>query len=213
MADPLAAATYAQPFYAYPTGYAQLSDVQARINAGTWDAASPTAAPTSAQVTQWLMEATANIDAALATRGYSIPLSPMAGWVAPPGMLTYQGIGVGAWFMLRHIASAYGASFVEASRHGSHGPSEDSNAEYWMTIFDDFLVRLESEADNLEAFGVGGPFAPDIDPANAMGSGALGAMVSQPSMMDGSLFQKYQNLGAGWEVSTPVPPSGAPFTG
>ena len=211
--DPLAGILYPQPAYPYATGYAALADVAARVNAGTWDPNKPTAAPTADQVTQWLKEATGNIDAALATRGYYVPLAPMTSWTPPVGMPTYQGIGVGAWFMLRHIAAAYATHFVEAARHGSHGASEDANAEHWMTIFDDFMTRIESEADNLEAFGVGGPFVPDINPAHAAGSGSMGAMLSQPSQQEGSLFGKYQNLGSGLEYNMPNPPSGPPFSG
>lgn len=215
MPDPLAGFNYSTPAYPYTTGYAQLSDVQARISAGSWDPTDPTAYPTSSMVNSWLQDATANIDAALATRGYSVPLTPIANWTPPAGMQVYQGIALQAWLMLRSIAAAYAAHYVEAARHGGAGAelNEDPNASHWMEIFDDFMTRVETGADNLTAFGVGGLFVPDIDPAKAMSTGSLGTVLADPSLQEGPMFTKSGDLGGGWETTTPgAPPSGPPFS-
>lgn len=223
MPDPLANVAYPYPpgdptrgytggGYPYTSGYAQLSDVQARI--ASWNPSDPTAVPTQATVLVWLGDATAAIDAALATRGYYAPLQPMPSWPAPSGMPLWNGLGIGAWQMLRSIAAAYAAHFVEAARHGGTGADKDQNAAHWMTIYDDFITRIESGADNLETFGLGGPFAPDIDPAHAAASGSLGFMMSAPSRAEGPMFSKWENLGSGWEGTTSgTPQSGPPFSG
>lgn len=218
MPDPLSAFTFPTPWYPYATGYASLDDVKARINAGTWDPDKPTAAPNAAQVQQLLMEATSNIDAALRTRGYFVPLEPIAGWVAPAGMASqlYQGIGLGAWLMLKGIAAAYAAHYVELTRHGSHGTQHDPNAEHFMTLYDDFLTRIESGADNLFTYGVAGDFPPEINPAKGVLSGNLGATLADPNFTEGPAFTKYMNLGSGYENVPIVPqgsPSNSPFTG
>jgi len=201
MPDPLAGFNYPQPQWPYPTGYATVLDVQSRINAGTWDPSKPTASPTTAQVQQWLMEATANIDVALRTRGYFAPLQPTTGWVAPAGMAgqLYQGIGLGAWLQLKNIAACYAAHFVELSRHGSHGMNKDTHADDYMELFDDFLTRIESGADNLAAYGVGGDFAPEIDVAKGAQTGSLGATLSDPDLSEGPIFSKNMRLGSGYE--------------
>lgn len=222
MPDPFASFTYPFPpgtpataftggGYPYPTGYSQVSDVQARINAGTWDPTDPTAAPSVAQVQQWLIEATANIDAALATRGYFVPLQPATSFVAPVGMPTWNGIGTGAWMLLRNIAAAYVVYFVEQTRHGDHSAGQyDKNAEQWMQLYDGLASRIETAADNLETWGVGGPFAPEIDPAKGADSGSLGFTLQDPSVAQAPLFSKGMNLGSGWENQPSLNPSGPP---
>lgn len=220
--DPFASFVYPQPTgtpasgftsggYPYPTGYAQINDVASRVNAGTWDPTKSTAAPSTAQVEQWLIEATAAIDAALATRGYFVPLQPADSFVAPAGMTTWNGVGVGAWLLLRNVCAAYATSFVESTRHGDHTTaSHDPQAAFWMELYDDFLTRVETSADNLQTWGVGGPFAPDIDPAHGADSGSLGALLSDASQQEGPLFTKTMNLGSGWENTPAANPSGNP---
>lgn len=214
MPDPLAGYTYDLAHYPYSTGYATVDDVRSRINAGTWDPTKPTAAPTAGQVTQWLLEGTANIDVALRTRGYFVPLEPIPDWLVPPGMETqlFLGIGLGAWLQLKNIAACYAAHFVQLTRHGSHGQNKDTNAEQFMTLFDDFIVRIESGADNLAAFGVGGDFAPEIDIAKGVLSGSLGASLSDPNMEEGPIFTRNMNLGSGYEQMSPTASNSA-FTG
>lgn len=209
MPDPLASFNYPQPTYPYPTGYASLDDVRARVNAGTWDPDKPTAAPNAGQVQQWLMEATAHIDVALRTRGYYVPLTPIADWAAPTGMPTYQGIGLGAWWLLKNLAATYAAHWVELTRHGSHGSHHDPNAEHLMTLFDDFSTRLESGADNLAAYGVGGDFPPEIDVSKGVMSGSIGATLADPNVQEGPVFTKNMNLGSGYELNSPSPVGGS----
>jgi len=208
-------ATFTVGAYPYATGYAQLSDVTARVSAGTWDPGNdPSASPTAAMVNTWLMDATANIDAALATRGYWVPLQPLPDFLPPSGMTLLNGIGVQAWLMLRSIAAAFATHYVEAARHGSVGQAnEDPNAAHWMEIYDDFVTRLESSADDLMVFGVGGPFPPDPNAANAADSGSLGPITATPWLQQGPLFSKWENLGSGWEDTSPATaPSGPPFS-
>lgn len=215
MPDPLSGLTFPQPSWPYSTGYATVDDVRSRINAGTWDPTKPTASPTAAQVNQWLMEGTANIDVALRTRGYFVPLRPTQGWVPPTGMASqlYQGIGLGAWLQLKNICACYAAHFVELARHGSHGMNKDAHATDYMELFDDFLTRIESAADNLLAFGVGGDFAPEIDVAKGAGTGSLGATLSDPTFSEGPIFTKNMPLGSGYEGSSQSTPPNSPFQG
>lgn len=217
MPDPLGGFSYGAP-YPYDTGYAQISDVQARIMGGTWDPANdPAAYPSPTMVNTWLQDATAHLDAALVTRGYWVPLKPNPSWANPTGLPLLQGIAIQAWLILRNIAAAYATHFVEASRHGGVGDAnEDPNAAHWMTIFDDFCTRLESGADSLVPFGVGGPFPPEPDPAQALSTGSLGMVLSDASLSEGPLFTKSENLGGGWEgggAVNPALPSGPPFSG
>ncbi len=207
MADPLALAFVPGVGYPYSTGYATVADVQARVNAGTWDPTKPTAAPTVAQVTNWLLEATACIDAALGKRGYYVPLTAATSWSPPPGMPTYQGIGIGAWLMLRNIAAAYATHFVEAARHGSIGQSQDQNADRWGTIYQNFLTLIEDGEDNLVTFGIGGPFAPEIDPARGASSGSLGFFLADPSTAESPIFYRSLQLGSGTETGFGRPPT------
>jgi hypothetical protein len=215
MPDPLAGFTYPQPNWPYPTGYATVEDVQSRINAGVWDPSKPTAAPNTEQVQQWLMEATANVDVALRTRGYFVPLQPSTGWAAPPGMASqlYQGIGLGAWLQLKNICACYAAHFVQLSRYGTHSANKDTHAEEFMAIFDDFLTRIESAADNLIAFGVGGDFPPEIDIAKGAQTGSLGATLADPTSMQGPIFTKGMPLGSGYEQLSPSGPPGSTGSG
>jgi hypothetical protein len=206
--DPLLV-TYDTTYYPYTSGYAQVSDVTSRISAGSWDPTDPTAYPTEAMVTSWLLDATGQLDAALAQRGYYVPLQADPGFTAPPGMATWNGIGLAAWLLLRNVAAAYAAHYVEASRHGSVGENEDPNATAWMSEFNAFLGKLSGSPpqDNLTAFGVAGAFAPMIDPASALASGSMGFMLSDSSQTNGPLFWKYQDLGSGWEGGDPTPES------
>jgi hypothetical protein len=216
MPDPLSGFTFSAP-YPYPTGYGQLSDVTSRVMAGTWDPANdPTASPTVAMVNAWLVDAAASIDAALATRGYTVPLVAVPGWVPPAGMQVYQGVGIQAWLILRSIAADYAAFRVELARHGGSGPAdEDDNASTFAAAHDDWLTRLESGADNLTAFGVNGPFVPEIDPAKSLVTGGMGMMLANPSRQEGPLFTKYGQLGGGWETGSldDQLTSGPPFSG
>jgi hypothetical protein len=187
--------TFPTPQYPYAaTGYADVASVQQNILGGSWDPAKPNAAPTVAIVQDHLRKATAMIDSELAARGYQIPLTPIPGYVVPTGFTAINGIHPLAYQMLEMVAAAYATSFVEGSRHASLGLEADKNAAYWMEIFDDFITRIASGADNLTAFGVQGPFPPEIDPAKAMQSGNLGAFVatgSTPSTTtEGPLFSR-----------------------
>lgn len=211
--DPFASFVYTQPTgnpvagftsggYPYPTGYASLPDVISRINAGSWDPTDPTAAPNAAQVQQWLMEATANIDVALATRGYFVPLQPAGSFSAPVGTTTWNGVGIGAWLMLRNIAAAYASHYVETARHGENTVGQhDAQAKSWLDIYGAMLGEIETASANLEAFGVGGAFEPDINPSQGLGSGSLGVVLSDSSRQEGPLFTRGMNLGSGWEPS------------
>lgn len=215
MPDPLAGLTYGSP-YPYPTGYASIADVQARISAGSWDPTDPTASPNPDQVNDWLMDATAALDATLGKRGYAVPLAPPANWTNPTGLVLYHGVGVQAWRLLRSAAAAYATHLTEAARHGSQGSgtNEDRNASYWLQEYRDFVCRVEAGKDNLTVFGVGGPFTPDPDPAKAASSGSLGMMLADPNTQQGPMFTKGEDLGGGWERTTPTPPpSGPPFGG
>jgi hypothetical protein len=214
MPDPLSGFSYPQPGWPYATGYASVDDVRSRINAGTWDPNKSTAAPSAAQVQQWLMEGTANVDVALRTRGYFVPLTPIVGWVSPLGVPTYSGIGMGAWWLLKNIAALWAAHWVQATRHGSHGQNNDTSAKYLMTLYDDLLTRIESAADNLATYGVAGDFAPEIDIAKGIQTGSLGATLADPNMAEGPIFTKGLLLGSGYEQNSPntTPPTG-PSTG
>lgn len=211
MTDPLAI-TYGTP-YPYAPGYAQISDVSSRINAGDWDPTDPTAFPTAAMVNTWLEDATAAIDSSLAKRGYYVPLTPQAGWpvAGTPAAKQplYQGIGIQAWLILRNAAAAYAASYVEKSRHGAVGTgNQDPDAAAWMTTFTDTLERIENGTYNLTAYGVDGAFTPMIDPAQALQSGSIGFITaSHGTRREGPFFWRDQDLGSGWERTTPTVPS------
>jgi hypothetical protein len=134
----------------------------------------PTARPTGDQVSQWLKQATGDIDVMLATRGYTVPLKAKSNYVLPAGMTGINGLHPNVYLKLQSVAAAYAAHFVEAARHGSAYLNADDNAKHWMEIYDDFCSRLESAADNLSPFGVDGPFVPEVDEAKGISSGNLG---------------------------------------
>jgi hypothetical protein len=72
-------------------------------------------------------------------------------------------------------------------------------------LFDDFLTRIESGADNLFAFGVGGDFAPEIDVAKGAQTGSLGATLADSSTSEGPIFTKGMRWGGGYEDFSPAP--------
>lgn len=205
MSDPLQF-SYQAP-YPYASGYARVEDVTSLINAGDWDPNDPTAMPNAAQVANYLIDATAMIDAALAKRGYFIPPTPSGSFPATSAgvtLPTYNGIGMQAWIILRHAAAAYAASYVERSRHGSVGTgNEDTDAQTWMTQFNDTLTKIENGALNLTAYGLGGTFTPEIDPAQALASGTIGFIGLRRS---GPFFTRWMRLGSGWETTVPQLP-------
>lgn len=224
--DPLAlsASAYTTPEYPYPTGYAQLQDVMSRVNPGGWDPYNPADNPTIDEVNAWLMEATAGIDAALAKRGYYVPLNPVDDYKPPAGTPLVNGIAIGAWLELRRAAASYAASYVESSRHGGTGADNDTAAQHWMASYNGLLLRLEEGIDNLYAFGVGGGFAPEIDPAKGAASGSLGAFLGGRRGRFGGkapMFTRHMNLGSGSGLDGPeemptqdkVPSTGGDFDG
>lgn len=180
--------------YPFVTGYADVDAVAANINAGTWDPTSPAAAPSVAQVTNWLCEGTSLIDIAMMTRGYLIPLTPLSSYVPPLLPTPMNGMHPNLYLLLQHAVTAFVCSKIESSRHGSVGEQADQQAEYWHAIWDDYVTRIETGADNLTAWGAEGPFPPEIDPAQAIQSGNLGAMIStdaSPSPnVQGALFTR-----------------------
>jgi hypothetical protein len=178
--------------YPYKTGYADVASVQQNII--NWDPGKPNALPTLGTVQDWLRKASTMIDAELAARGYTIPLTAVSGYVVPTGFTAINGLHPLVYQQLEMIAAAYATSFVEASRHASQGLEADQQAKFWLTMFDDFITRIATGADNLTAFGVQGPFPPEIDPAKGIQSGNLGAFVAtgnQPSTTtEGPLFSR-----------------------
>ena len=82
-----------------------------------------------------------------------------------------------------------------------------------MELFDDFLVRVESGADNLITYGVGGDFPPEIDVSKGVLTGSLGATLADPSFTEGPVFTKNLNLGSGYELNSPSSPPNSAFTG
>jgi len=205
MSDPLPSleVSYPQPTkdtpgWPFVTGYAAVDDVVSRINAATWDPDSPTATVTEVHVSAYLCDATAMLDAALAKRGYWVPLRVTPGWKVPPGTPLYAGVGVGAWNILRAVAAAYGTALVEQSRHGSVGTANlDPNAQWWLQFWNDFLAKIVDGSDNLTAFGVGGDFPPELNPYGDLG--ALGFVQSGSVAHLPPFFTRYQDLGSGWE--------------
>lgn len=186
---------YPQPSYPYEFGFADVISVTQNLAAGSWDPNKPGAYPTTAMVQDWLRKGTAFIDSELATRGYTIPLTAQAGYTVPTGFVAINGLHPAVYQILEMVCAAYATHFVEASRHGGKAVDADTNATHWMAIFDDFITRIATGADNLTAFGVAGPFAPEIDPAKGMSTGALGMMVnSDPPTdrtMEGPQFTKW----------------------
>jgi hypothetical protein len=159
--------------YPFPYGYCQISDVEARINAGSWDATRTGARPSVAQVDAFIGDGATQIDLTLGKRGYTIPLTPAVGQTISPLVFA----------LLQQINAALATAAVERTRHGSEDENEDSNASYWMTWADDMLARLEDGADNLTIFGVAGTFEPQADQSLAVSMGSTyeaDGTVSQP---------------------------------
>lgn len=211
MTDPLLAIDYPTPSYPFSSGYASVDDVSARVNAATWSPDDPTTKITSDKVEQWLKEATAQIDAALAKVGYWVPLRADPQCELMAGQPTYNGVGLGAWNLLRTICAAYAVAMLEATRHGAVGTAnEDPNRDWWLTQFNTFLKSVADSTDNLGAFCAGGDFAPGLAPDySKMGFVAAGGAYARRPF-----FHKWMNLGSGyeegsdrdWNVSGAEPP-------
>jgi hypothetical protein len=179
------AIVFPQP--AYPnrdTGYADVDAVARNINAGSWDPSMPNAFPTVNQVESWLVEAAAMIDSELAARGYTIPLTVSSGYVIPAGMQPMNGLHPYAYVLLQNCASHYACAMLEQARHGSISQNEDPDAKMHHQLFDDYINRLASGADNLTAFGAIGPFPPQLDPASGEQTGTMGAFLSTNTQPD-----------------------------
>jgi hypothetical protein len=144
--------------YPYPYGYCDMTDVQSRIQAGSWTPTKTGAAPTMQQAQDFILDGAVMIDTVLARTGYTIPLKAQSGQV----------IGQQVWLTLLDINAALTVAFVEKTRHGSQDMNEDPNATWWMTYADDRLARIESGDDNLSLFGLDGPFYPIADRARGM---------------------------------------------
>ncbi len=132
---------YAAP-YPFPTGYAEIADVAARINAGTWNPSNDsTSSPTAGQVNQFLIEATAEVDMVLRKTGYFVPLQMQGGYPAsplPPTVLT----------KLQVITAALASAMVEKVRHGSATQESDQVGSDWKKLADGLLARLQDGSDN-----------------------------------------------------------------
>jgi len=157
--------------YPWPFGYCDVVDVQARITGGTWDAQAADSAVVLAQVCAFIEEATAEIDMALAKRGYTVPLVPQVGvaQIAPT-----------VWVHLRGICAMLSAGRVELARHGSSEAQVDNIGKDLIAIARAQLARIESGADNLTIFGVAGPSEPQVDPGTGMSEGTLTDMNGNP---------------------------------
>lgn len=150
--------------YPFGTGYATINDVAARVSAGSWDPNKPNQYPTSVQVAQLLIEASAMVDMVLAKAGYTVPLVASPG--APGGIIQPQ-----VYTFLRNVTAALGTAHVELTRHGSGAKNADKISTEWMQLADDLLARLETGEDNLTIFGVAGGFEFEADPAHIISTG------------------------------------------
>lgn len=168
--------------YPFPFGYCQLSDVQARINAGSWDSTKTGAMPTQAQVNQFILEAATTIDVVLRKTGYFVPLRPVAGLaVLPPQVFTY----------LLTLNATLATGSVERTRHGSAEENEDTVSHYWIHLGDDLLARLEGGHDNLTIWGCDGDFPPIADQSKAVSmqiNDPLTGIPSTPAFSRSMLF-------------------------
>jgi hypothetical protein len=144
--------------YPFPYGYCDMTDVQSRIQAGSWTPTKTSAWPTMQQAQDFILQGAVSIDTVLARTGYTIPLAAQSGKV----------IGQQVWQTLLEINAALAVAYVEKARHGSQDMNEDSNATWWMTYADDRLARIESGDDNLSLFGLDGPFYPIADRSRGM---------------------------------------------
>lgn len=115
--------------------YGSVSGVSALVPvAGTLGSSST---PTSAQVTEWLTQASARIDRALASAGYSIPVTSTAT----------------AYAELTALANLYGAAFVLMARGLDSATGEAENrSDALMRQFSDGLTSIASS--DLSALGV-----------------------------------------------------------
>lgn len=115
--------------------YGSVSGVSALVPvAGTLGSSS---IPTSAQVTEWLTQASARIDRALASAGYSIPVASTAT----------------AYAELTALANLYGAAFVLMARGLDSATGEAENrSDALMRQFSDGLTSIASS--DLSALGV-----------------------------------------------------------
>jgi hypothetical protein len=177
--------SFPRPAYPFPdSGYADIGAVTRYINSAYWDPDKPSESPSSDQVLEWLQEASAAIDSALAARGYFIPLQVRSDYLLPSGMKGINGLNPAAYLLLQNIAAHYAAAMVQMSRHGSNAENEDHDAKAHFHFFNDHITRLETGADNLTAFGADGAFAPEIDPAQGVQTGNLGAFHSTNTIPD-----------------------------
>jgi len=115
--------------------YGSVSGVSALVPvAGTLGSSST---PTSAQVTEWLTQASARIDRALASAGYSIPVASTAT----------------AYAELTALANLYGAAFVLMARGLDSATGEAENrSDALMRQFSDGLTSIAGS--DLSALGV-----------------------------------------------------------
>ncbi len=147
--------------YPYASGYCSPDHVAARVLGGQWNPSTTGQTPNTAQVNDWIAEASADIDMRLARAGYTIPLTLAPGFSA---------IGEQVWLHLRTICAELVAGYVQRARHGSYDPqgTEAKESQFHFTLADDMLSAIEDGATNLTVFGVAGPFEPDVDPAKAV---------------------------------------------
>lgn len=176
-----------------PWGYCDVADIQSRINAGTWNPDASGAFPNTSMVQQWITEGAVTIDAALVRNGYFVPIVPQSGKVIMPQL----------WLLLRNINASFATGMVERARHGAVDESEDLNAEFWITLFDDFLTRLEQGDDNLRLFGADGPFLPVADRGSKM---SVGGQTDANGNAQPPFFTKYAPLTVDPSIGWPAPP-------
>lgn len=142
-------------------GYADISDVQARVASAQWNPLDPAQAadayPTVAQVNDWITQASHSVDAVLLRRGYNVPLVPQPSTTIAPQ----------AWTILQTVSAEIVTGWVENTR-GSQDDKGMATGEWHLKYADDLLARLENGDDNLTLLGVAGTFEPQADPAGAM---------------------------------------------
>jgi hypothetical protein len=143
--------------YPFDHGYCESEDVVARIKLGRYDPTIPGNVG-GEYIDLFIEEGATEIDLVLARVGYTVPLAAAEGLVIQPQV----------WSKLKMINATWAAAHVEMWRHSTDQGSGDQQAERLLGLADDMLTRLQSGADNLALFGVGGPFTPESDPALAM---------------------------------------------
>jgi hypothetical protein len=139
--------------YPFPYGYCDVTDVQARIAAGTWNPTKTGAQPTLAQVQEFILEGASAIDTVLARTGYYVPLRARSDLAIQPQ----------AYQTLLDVNAALAVAAIEKTRHGTQDVSADENAGWWLQYADDRIARIEGGDDNLWQFGLDGPFPPVPD--------------------------------------------------